>query len=269
LPELIELVDSHCHLDFDWFDADRNAVIKRALEAGVTRIVAPGINPDSSGKAVVLAEKYEGVYAAVGVHPNTNIEVGQAELGLLRNLSRHPKVVAIGEIGLDYYRDRTPHNRQHANLKAQLQLASEVNLPVILHDRQASPDMLRMLTEWRATAADDLDERPGVLHTFSAGQREAEEALQLGFYLGFSGGLTYKKMRATRAVASNAPADRILVETDAPFLTPFPARKTTNRNEPAYVRHMAEWLAHVRGIPVETIAEQTTANAIRLFNLPE
>lgn len=265
---MVDLVDTHCHLDFDWFDADRESVIERALEAGVRRIVAPGIDPDSSQKAIRLAEQYDGVYAAVGVHPNTNIVVDQEVSALLRDLCQHPKVVAIGEIGLDYYRDHTPHPRQHTNLKAQLQLASAVGLPVILHDRQASADMLRMLADWRADANDDLAGRPGVLHTFSAGWNEATTALSLGFYLGFSGPLTYDKSDETRSVAGQAPADRLLVETDAPFLTPQPLRGRVKRNEPAFVAHTAARLAEVRGLTPDALAAQTTANAERLFSLP-
>jgi TatD DNase family protein len=265
---LPDLVDTHCHLDFDWFDEDRETVVVRAFEAGVTRIVAPGINPESSRKAVALAEHFEGVYAAVGVHPNTNLALGKPELKALRALCLHPKVVAVGEIGLDYYRDHTPHERQRANLAAQLRLASEVGKPVILHDRQASEDLLAMLAEWRTDADDGLTERPGVLHTFSAGWREAQTALDLGFYLGFSGPLTYKKAEETRAVAAQAPIDRLLVETDAPFLVPQPHRGRVRRNEPAFVRHVAEKLAEVRGLSLDALAEQTTANAARLFGLP-
>lgn len=262
---MAELIDSHCHLDFSQFADDREGVVARAREAGVMRIIAPGLDLDSSEKVVKLAEQFEGVYAAVGVHPNTNVAVGEPELATLRELAGHPKVVAIGEIGLDYYRDRTPHDRQHENFAAQLRLASEVGLPVIIHNREASGDVLDMLSAWRNGANDDLADRPGVLHSFMQERTVAEDALASGFYLGFSGPLTYKKSIMLRQVAASVPADRVLVETDAPFLTPHPLR--SHRNEPAYVQHVAEKLAEVRDESMDAIAEQTTANATRLFAL--
>jgi len=262
---LAELVDSHCHLDFSQFAEDREGVVERAREAGVRRIIAPGLDMASSEKVVKLAEQFEGVYAAVGVHPNTNVAVGELELATLRELAGHPKVVAIGEIGLDYYRDRTPHDRQQANFAAQLRLASEVGLPVIIHNRDASSDVLDMLSAWRNGASDVLADRPGVLHSFMDEMTVADEALAAGFYLGFSGPLTYKKSIMLRRVAAEVPADRLLVETDAPFLTPHPLR--SHRNEPAYVQHVAERLAEVRDASLDAIAELTTANAERLFAL--
>lgn len=269
LPGLPSLIDTHCHLDFERFDEDREAVVERALEAGVTRIVAPGIDLQSSQNVVSLAEQFPCVYAAVGIHPNTNLSVGTSELETLHALCDHPKVVAVGEIGLDYYRDHTPPERQRANFRAQLGLASEVNKPVIIHVRESAADTLRLLSDWRADAQDGLDERPGVLHTFSAGWPEAQLALEHGFYLGFSGPLTYKKAEETRDVAAQAPLDQILVETDAPFLVPQPHRGKLKRNEPAFVRHVAERLAEVRGLPFSDLADQTTANAVRLFTLPK
>ena len=261
------LVDTHCHLDFERFDADREAVVERARQAGVTRVVAPGVDLASSRRALELAAQFEGVYAALGVHPNTNVALGEAELDELRALCRHPKVVAIGEIGLDYYRDHTPHAQQRANFAAQLRLASALGLPVIIHNREASADVLRALSEWRAGADDNLAGRAGVLHSFSAGWAEAQAALDEGFYLGFSGPLTYKQADVLRAVAAQAPAERILIETDAPFLTPHPLRG--QRNEPAFVRHVADKLAEVRGLSIEALAELTTANAARLFGWQE
>lgn len=257
------LVDTHCHLNFERFDEDREQVIERALKAGVKRIVVPAIDLESSEQVLRLAEEYNSVYAAVGIHPNTDIAVGEDEIQHLRDLAANPRVVAIGEIGLDYYRQNTAHERQHANMMAQLQLASEVNLPVIVHNREANDDMLYILSQWRANANDDLEERAGVLHSFSAGWPEAQATFTAGFFIGFTGPLTYKKAELLRAIASNAPADRILVETDAPFLTPHPLRG--KRNEPAYVRHVAETLAEVRDLSIEEVARLTTANAARLF----
>lgn len=265
MAENVAIVDTHCHLDFDRFDGDRDEVVQHAIENGVTRIVSPGIDLKSCRAAVALADRYPGVFATVGIHPNTNVAVGKAEIGELRDLSQNPKVVAIGEIGLDYYRDRTPHDRQQANLRAQLELASEVGKPVIVHNRESDADVLRMLSEWRANADDGLANRPGVVHSFSGDWALAEQILAAGFYLGFTGPLTYKKADDLRAVAAKVPADRVLVETDAPFLTPEPRRG--RRNEPGYVRWVAEKLAEVRGISQAKAFKLTTDNAVRLFGL--
>ena len=259
-----ELVDTHCHLNFERFDDDRKEVIERALKAGVKRIIAPAIDLETSEQVIRLAEEYDTVYAAVGIHPNTNVPVGQVELGQLRALSDHPKVVAIGEIGLDYYHKHTSHERQHSNLAAQLELASVVKLPVIIHNRESSDDVLRMLGDWRERAGNDgLEGRAGVLHSFSTGWEYAQSAFEVDFFIGFTGPLTYRNADLLRAVAANAPSERILIETDAPFLTPEPLN--SQRNEPAYVQYVAEKLAEVREVEVDEMARVTTENAFRLF----
>jgi TatD DNase family protein len=263
------LVDTHCHLDFDRFDEDRDEVVRRAAEAGVTRIVVPGIDVESSRRALALADHYPAVYAAVGVHPNSIGSGGgspERALEQIGDLARHPKVVAVGEIGLDYYRDNTPKETQHVWLNAQLDLAARLRLPVILHNRESSEDMLALLSGWVDRGLPpELKDRPGVLHSFSATWEEAQVALRLGFYLGFTGPITFKKADEMRRAAHNAPAARILVETDAPFLAPHPRRG--RRNEPAYVRYVAEKLAEVRGVDPAAIAEQTTQNAATLFGV--
>jgi TatD DNase family protein len=259
----LNLVDTHCHLDFDRFDPDRDDVIRRAVEVGVTHIVVPGIDLPASRRAIELAERHEMVYAAVGVHPNSATGFDGRALRTLRELLAHPKVVAVGEIGLDYYRDRTPPDFQRHVFRQQLRLAAEVRKPVVIHSRESTTDVLSILGEWCEELSGPLAARPGVLHSFSAIWGDAQVALDLGFYLGFSGPITYKKANETRLVAANAPADRILVETDAPFLTPHPYRG--KRNEPAYVRFVAEKLAEVRGETPKRVASHTSDNATALF----
>lgn len=266
----MKLIDTHCHLDFERFDADREAVVRRATEAGVTRIVVPGLDIASSRAAIELAERHPGIYAAVGFHPNS---IGSAPPGLdetldtVRDLAQHEKVVAIGEIGLDYYWDTTPHVLQHGWLRAQLDLAADLKLPIILHNRDATDDILAMLQEWtQNNRRADATQRTGVMHSFSGNKDAAEKTVEMGLYVGFTGPITFKKADETRQVAAQVPADRLLVETDSPFLTPHPYRG--KRNEPAYVRYVAEGLAEVRGVSLEEMAEQTTRNACRLFGLP-
>lgn len=255
------LVDTHCHLDFDRFDEDRDGVLWRAAEAGVARIVVPAIDLDNARTVLALAEAHEMVYAAVGVHPNSAAGWQAGWMDALRELAFHEKVVAIGEIGLDYYWERTPHAVQHEAFAAQSALAAELGLPVIVHNREASEDVLRILLASPLAGR----EAPGVLHSFSAGPEIAERALAEGFYLGFTGPLTFKKAGELRAIAASAPLDRLLVETDAPFLAPHPHRG--QRNEPAYVTFVAEQLAKLHGITPEAMAAQTTENARRLFGL--
>jgi TatD DNase family protein len=262
----MQLVDTHCHLDFIRFDEDRADVIRRAREAGVLRIVVPGLDLATSTAICDLAEHYPDIYAAVGIHPNDLEHAGEPEatLSAVRRLAAHDKVVAIGEIGLDYYWKKTPPEVQQEWLHRQLMLASDLALPVILHNRESIDDLLTILTRWVNTGLpQSLLSRPGVVHSFSGTWSEAQRVLDLGFYLGFTGPLTYKNAEDVRTVAANAPADRILVETDSPFLPPVPHRG--NRNEPAFVWHIAEKLAEVRGISLDAAAEMTTQNASRLF----
>lgn len=254
------LIDTHCHLDFESFDEDREAVVERALAAGVTQIVVPGLDLDNCTTILALTQKYDGVFAAVGVHPNSSAEWQDGWIDVLRDLAQQPKVVAIGEIGLDYYWDKSPQAVQHRALALQLELAAELNLPVIIHNRDASADVIRLLSESPLVGRDN----PGVLHSFAADWETAVSALDLGYYLGFTGPVTFKKADDLREIAQKVPDDRILVETDAPFLTPHPYRG--KRNEPAYVAYVAEKLAEVRGVSTAVLAQQTTENAHRLFS---
>lgn len=250
------LIDSHAHVDFPQFDKDRDAVIDRARETGLVALVNIGTDLRHSRASVALAEEYDFIYATVGVHPH-EAETATAEiLDELRALARHPKVVAVGEIGLDFYRDYSPRPAQRRAFREQLALAADLDLPVVIHSRDAHEDVLRILSEWKGA---------GVLHTYAAGVRRLGEVIDLGFFVGLSGPVTYSKARELRDVARSAPLDRLLIETDCPYLTPEPHRGS--RNEPAYVRFVAEAVARARGDDVEHIAEVTTQNACRLFEL--
>ncbi len=255
------LVDTHCHLDFDRFDEDRPDVVARAREAGVSQIVVPAVDLENIQVVLSLTEQFPGVLAAVGIHPNSAAEWQAAWLDTIKEQAAHSHVVAIGEIGLDYYWDSTPQVTQQEAFRAHLELAAALDLPVIVHNRDATRDVLRMLAE------SPLAGRPraGVLHSFSADHEAAAEAVALGFYVGITGPVTFKKAEELRKVVATVPLDRLLIETDAPFLAPQPYRG--KRNEPAYVRYVAEAVATVRGATVDEIAAATTNNARRLFQL--
>lgn len=254
-----QLVDTHCHLDFDSYAGDLDDILSRAVEAGIGRIIVPGIDLQSSQAAIELANKYSMVLAAVGVHPNSSADWNDDWLDDLRQLAQHEKVVAIGEIGLDYYRDHSPRDVQQEAFEAQLSLAAGLNLPVIVHNREADEDVLQRLSRSTGLAG----EASGVLHSFSGPWSTATAALEIGYYLGFTGPVTFKKADDLRNVAARVPIERLLVETDGPFLAPHPFRG--KRNEPAYVSHVARRLAEVRGVSEAEIAHQTSANAVELF----
>ena len=261
-----ELIDTHCHLNFHKYNEDRDAVLQRAQDAGVNRVVIPAIDLESCQEAIDLSEQYEGIFVAVGIHPNSTIGFDNATLGKVREWALHEKVISIGEIGLDYHWDKSPKDIQRKAFEQQLELASELELPVIIHNREASEDVMDVLESWARSLPDNLKDRPGVLHSFSAPPEIAERALAIGFYLGFTGPITFKKADDLRDIAKTVPLNRILVETDGPFLTPEPYRG--KRNEPAYVQYMTQKLAELHNISYEQMAEQTTANAEYLFKLP-
>lgn len=261
------LIDTHCHLDFDAYNDDRAEIIDEAAQAGVTRIINPGVDLARSRAAVALADQFAGVYAAVGIHPNSTVGFDETTLASVRELADHAKVLAIGEIGLDYYWDDAPQGTQWSAFEAQLALAAELELPVIIHNRDASDDVIAVLRNWAAALPDSLKARPGVLHSFSAPAAIADQALELGFYLGFTGPVTFKKADDLRKIAARVPDDRIVVETDGPFLTPHPYRGK-RPNKPAYVRFVAERIAALRGLTEAEFAALSTANAERLFALP-
>lgn len=260
------LVDTHCHLNFDAYDTDRHQTIVRAAEAGVQTIINPAVDLSTIDAVLQLAEQHTHVYAAVGVHPNSTIDFAPSTPETLVKLARHPKVVAIGEIGLDYHWRESPKETQWKAFEAQLAVAKQLELPVIIHNREASDDVMSILSEWAQDLPPTLRDRPGVLHSFSAPEATAERALAAGFYLGFTGPITYKNAEQVRRVAAYVPLNRILVETDGPFLTPVPHRG--KRNEPAYIPLIVERLASIKQVSVGTIGDVTTQNALRLFNLP-
>jgi TatD DNase family protein len=262
----LRLIDTHAHLDFDRFNADRPQVIDRARAAGVAAIVTIGTDLASSQAAVDLAGRYDDVYAAVGQHPHDAKRLDGTALAGLRELAGQPKVVAVGEIGLDFYRDLSPRDVQRRAFQAQLAWAARLGKPVVIHDRDAHDEVLAILRDWAAGLAHSpLAGRLGVLHTFSGDRAMAEQAIELGFYLSISGPVTYHNARQLPEVVRALPLDRLLVETDCPFLAPHPHRG--KRNEPAYVRLVAERIAEIKGLAPAEVAETTTANAVRLFGL--
>lgn len=257
------LVDTHCHLNAEAYAEDRAAVIARAQMQGVTRVIIPATELESGEEARILAEQHTGIYFAVGFHPNSTASATSEDLERVESQAAHPKVVAIGEIGLDYYRDWSPKAQQWTFFEAQLALASKLNLPIIIHNREATDDVIALLANWVPTLPPALREHPGVMHSFSAPRAAAERVVELGFYLGFTGPITYKNANDLRLIAAAAPLDRLLIETDGPYLTPVPHRG--ERNEPAYVTHVADRLASLRNLDLAEIAALTTANAERLF----
>ncbi len=262
----LSLVDTHCHLNFHAYADDRGAVMQRARDAGVQRVIIPAIDLESCRQALDIAAACRGIYVAIGIHPNSSLDVTAATVERLRAWTSRPNVVAIGEIGLDYYRDRSPKHIQRQAFEQQLDLARELELPVIIHNRDAAEDVLAVLEAWLPSLSRGLRHRPGVLHSFSASPAIAERALSLGFYLGFTGPITFKKADDLRTMVKTLPRDRLLIETDAPFLTPHPYRG--KRNEPAHLQYVNAKMAELHGISAIEMAEQTTANAERLFALP-
>ncbi|HKZ82595.1 MAG TPA: TatD family hydrolase [Anaerolineae bacterium] len=259
-PSPIRLVDTHCHLDWDKFDADREEIIRRAIDAGVTRMVTVGVSVASSRMAIELADQYEPVYAAVGVHPNDAGGFDGNSLSEIRALAQHPKVVAIGEIGLDNYWQTVTQEAQSSAFEAQLDLALDIAKPVIIHSRSAIDEVMSVLAHRFTQHA---TRSTGILHAFSGNLSAAQRAFECGFLIGVGGPVTFKRSESLRELVRSAPLDRVMIETDAPFLTPEPRRG--RRNEPACVRLVAERIALERRASVEEIAEQTTANAARLF----
>jgi TatD DNase family protein len=270
------LTDTHCHLDSNKFDEDREGVLRRALEAGVTRILIPALDYESSLSAIQLAEAHPHLYAAVGFHPTDLDNFSEKTFEATKKLAGHPKVVAIGEIGIDYYwvKEREKRALQHEALRRQLAFAASINKPVVIHMREeedawsgeASVGLLKILNEWHNELRADqhpLAEKPGVLHSFNGNLEAAQTAMALNFYIGVTGPVTYRNAEEKRKIIGQLPLDRLLIETDAPFLTPVPQRG--KRNEPAFVRYIADKIAEIHRTTREQVAQITANNAAHLF----
>jgi TatD DNase family protein len=253
--------DTHAHLDDEAFDAERDEVVRRAGESGVQLINAVGVTADSSAKCLSLAEQYEGVYATAGIHPNYCAQAGPGDWERVERLVDHPRVVAIGETGLDRYWDYAPFELQQDYFERHLRLSQERDKAFIVHMRDCGPDVLAMLQE--AARRGPLR---GVMHSFSGDAELARQCLNLGLYISFAGMVTFKKSHDLREIAASVPADRLLIETDSPYLSPEPLRGKSP-NEPARVVHTAACLAEVRGVDLADLAAQTTANGRQLFGV--
>ena len=253
------LVDSHCHLDFPDFAAELDAVAARARAAGIGRIVTISTRVKKHAQVLAIAEKYPDIFCAVGTHPHNAQEELDIDAKALVALAKNPKIVAIGEAGLDYHYDHSPRDAQMKSFRQHIAAARETRLPLVIHSRDCDVDMARILEEETGQGA-----FPAVLHCFTGGRDLAFKAIDLGLYISFTGILTFKNSTALRAIAAELPADRILVETDAPYLAPMPYRG--KRNEPAYVAETAKVLGETRGVSFDDIARATSENFFRLFS---
>lgn len=263
---MYRLTDTHCHLNLNTFQDDLADVITRAREAGIYRILVPGIDIPTSQIAVDLADAIPEIYAAVGLHPTDANQWTESTFSRLSELAKHPKVVAIGEIGLDYYHDRTTTERQKLVLLEQLRLASVLRLPVVLHNRDSFDDLWKIIRNWLEEWQQDRgapNERPGVFHSFEGSLDQAKTVAQYGFCLGISGPVTYKNAQERRSLVTGLPIENLLLETDAPFLAP--QRFRGKRNEPAYTEEIGKRVAELRGMDFEMITGVMADNAARLF----
>lgn len=253
------LFDTHTHVNAEQFNEDREEVIARALDAGVKEMVVVGFDRGTIDGAMALAEGHDFIYAAVGWHPVDAVDATEEDFQRIEQLASHPKVVALGEMGLDYHWDKSPKDIQKKVFKRQIDLAKRVHLPIIIHNREATDDIIALLQE------ENAHEIGGIMHCFSAGLEEARQCLEMNFYISFGGPVTFKNAKLPKEVAKEVPLDRLLVETDCPFLSPHPYRG--KRNEPARVRLIAKKVAELREMNLEALAEITSNNARRLFGI--
>ena len=254
-----KLIDSHAHLDDERFDGDREELINALRDNDVEMFLNPGADLKTSRAAVALAEKYSFIYAAVGCHPHDTKYMNDETMDIFRDLAKSKKVLAIGEIGLDYFYDNSDRETQRKWFREQIRLAKELDLPYIVHDRDAHEEVFKIMKE------EHYDGTRGILHCYSSSVELAREFIKLGFYISLGGPVTFKKSKTPKLVAKEIPLDRLLIETDSPYLTPEPLRG--KRNEPAYVKYVAEEIAKIRNITTEEVAEKTGENFKRLFCL--
>lgn len=253
------LFDTHVHLNADQYKDDLEEVIGRAQEAGIEYMVVVGFDRGTIQKAMEIAEKYDFIYASVGWHPVDAIDMTTKDLEWIEELSSHPKVVALGEMGLDYYWDKSPKDIQQEVFRQQIRLARKVNLPIIIHNRDATEDIVRILKE------EKVEEVGGVMHCFTGSLEVAKQCMDMNMYISFGGPVTFKNAKKPKEVAAEIPLDKLLIETDCPYLTPHPYRG--KRNEPSYVSYVAEQIAELKQMDYEELAKKTTENAKKLFGI--
>ncbi|WP_102348009.1 TatD family hydrolase [Bacillus sp. Marseille-P3661] len=253
------LFDTHVHLNARQYEEDLDEVISRAQADGVTNMVVVGFDRETINGAIKIAESYDFIYAAVGWHPVDAIDMKEEDLEWIESLCSHPKVVAVGEMGLDYYWDKSPKEIQKEVFRKQINIAKKVKLPIIIHNREATLDIVEILKE------ENAKEVGGIMHCFSGSTETAQECINMNFYISFGGPVTFKNAKKPKEVVTKIPLDKLLIETDCPFLTPHPHRG--QRNEPAFVRLVAEQVAELKGISFEEVAQKTTENAKKLFQI--
>lgn len=251
--------DTHAHLNAEQYNEDLQEVIDRALSEGISNIVVVGFDRPTIEKAMELTEKYEFIYASVGWHPVDAIDMTEEDLLWIEELSSHPKVVALGEMGLDYYWDKSPKDIQKEVFRKQIRLAKKVKLPIVIHNRDATADIVEILKE------EGAGEVGGIMHCFSGSPEIAQECVDMNFYISLGGPVTFKNAKKPKEVADVIPLEKLLIETDCPYLTPHPHRG--KRNEPSYVKLVAEQIAEIKGLSTEEIAQATTENAKKLFGI--
>lgn len=253
------LFDTHVHLNVEQFIDDREETIQRAFDAGVRYMTVVGFDRETIPLAIEIAENYETIYAAVGWHPVDAIDMTEEDLNWIEELSKHPKVVAIGEMGLDYHWDKSPKDVQKEVFRKQIRLAKKVNMPIIIHNREATEDIIDILEE------ENAKEIGGIMHCYNDSEKYVQRCLDMNFYISFGGTVTFKNAPLPKEAASVVPLDKLLVETDAPFLAPHPNRG--KRNEPAYVKLVAEKIAEIKEMTLEEVSDITTKNAFRVFHV--
>lgn len=252
-------IDTHVHLNADQYEEDIDEVIQRAQDAGVEKMVVVGFDRKTILKAMELTEMHAFIYAVVGWHPVDAIDCTEKDLEWIESLAAHPKVVGIGETGLDYHWGKSPRDVQQEVFRKQIRLAQKVNLPIIIHNRDATADVVRILKE------EEAEKTGGIMHCFGGSVETANECINMNFMISLGGPVTFKNAKAPKQVATEISLDYLLIETDAPYLAPHPYRG--KRNEPAWVTLVAEEIARLKNIPVEEVAKRTTANALKVFNI--